>query len=269
MLRLFIVGCPRSGTTLLQTVLLSTDSIVSFPESHFFEELSTCPRRIPPGIYGKKILERWLDSAKMEYRKKLWTGFSRASSIEYFWKTLDNIAMTQSAKGWLEKTPGHVRYIDLIQKNIPDAKFIHIIRSYKDNIASLYLARQQWGDSRTALTTARDWFGHLSKSLYYLNHKNHCHISYEELVNQPGRVIEKLSSFTNLNIPEPETVDLSRYAKKIIEKNAVWKSNNLQSFKITAAQSKYTDAFNPEEKKEIEDYIKTVSRWLTTVTNCN
>jgi hypothetical protein len=33
--RLFLVGCPRSGTTLLQSLLAAHPQIASFPESHF------------------------------------------------------------------------------------------------------------------------------------------------------------------------------------------------------------------------------------------
>ena len=34
--RIFIVGCARSGTTLLQSILASNKAIASFPETHFF-----------------------------------------------------------------------------------------------------------------------------------------------------------------------------------------------------------------------------------------
>ena len=34
--RIFIVGCPRSGTTLLQSLLGANDRIISFTESQFF-----------------------------------------------------------------------------------------------------------------------------------------------------------------------------------------------------------------------------------------
>ncbi|MEQ8960988.1 MAG: sulfotransferase [Coleofasciculus sp. C2-GNP5-27] len=37
--RIFLVGCPRSGTTLLQSLLAAHPQIASFPESHFFRHL--------------------------------------------------------------------------------------------------------------------------------------------------------------------------------------------------------------------------------------
>ena len=38
MARVFIVGCPRSGTTLLQAMLASHETVYSFPETHFFKK---------------------------------------------------------------------------------------------------------------------------------------------------------------------------------------------------------------------------------------
>lgn len=263
MLRLFIVGCPRAGTTLLQSLLLSSDSIVSFPESHFFINLQKCPRRIPPGIHGKRLVNQWLDNAKAIYPRKYWIGISETAAIDYFWKTLDHIAATKSTSGWLEKTPGHVHHIGLIQKKVPNAKFIHILRSHKDNIASLYLARQQWGDKRDAITTARNWFGHISKSLKYINHDNHCFISYEELVNKPEIVISNLSSFTGLALPEYESVDLRRHANQIIGRGEVWKSNNLKSEKFFAPRRRFSEVFTLDEQDEIDRYFKSISSWIS------
>ena len=39
MKQILVVGCPRSGTTLLQAVLSSHKEIASIPETHFFPSL--------------------------------------------------------------------------------------------------------------------------------------------------------------------------------------------------------------------------------------
>ena len=39
MKRVFIVGCPRSGTTLVQALLARYPGLHSFPETRFFEAL--------------------------------------------------------------------------------------------------------------------------------------------------------------------------------------------------------------------------------------
>ncbi|MEM9163612.1 MAG: sulfotransferase, partial [Cyanobacteria bacterium P01_F01_bin.4] len=41
--KFFVVGCSRSGTTLLQSLLASHPEIISFPESKFFVDLVWMP----------------------------------------------------------------------------------------------------------------------------------------------------------------------------------------------------------------------------------
>ena len=44
---------------------------------------------------------------------------------------------------WVEKTPDNIRYRSLIKKQWPDAKFIHVIREYKDIYASWKTNRKE------------------------------------------------------------------------------------------------------------------------------
>ena len=37
--RIFVVGFPRSGTTLVQSILNETNQVCAFPETHFFSRL--------------------------------------------------------------------------------------------------------------------------------------------------------------------------------------------------------------------------------------
>jgi hypothetical protein len=39
MKRIFLVGAPRSGTTILQSLLAAHPEVISFPESKFFHYL--------------------------------------------------------------------------------------------------------------------------------------------------------------------------------------------------------------------------------------
>ena len=63
--RVFVVGCPRSGTTLLQSILLTNPSIISFPESHF---LSICFGGAP--IFKKSSI--WLPPMRDPGLPPLW-----------------------------------------------------------------------------------------------------------------------------------------------------------------------------------------------------
>ena len=63
--RIFIVGCPRSGTTLLQSLLLKHNEITSFPESHFFSRTFLGKRANQyPTLYSNYTLYKWINSIK-------------------------------------------------------------------------------------------------------------------------------------------------------------------------------------------------------------
>ncbi|MGL6135938.1 MAG: sulfotransferase, partial [Planktothrix sp.] len=59
--RLFLVGCPRSGTTLLQSLLAAHSQIASFPESQFFRCLleNRPPWRVKLRIPGRFARQRF------------------------------------------------------------------------------------------------------------------------------------------------------------------------------------------------------------------
>ena len=40
MIRLFVVGCSRSGTTIVQRLLAGHKDLISFPETAFFQRLA-------------------------------------------------------------------------------------------------------------------------------------------------------------------------------------------------------------------------------------
>lgn len=54
--QIFLVGCPRSGTTLSQSILAAHPQIASIPESHIFRILLShqTPRRRKLGLVSSK-----------------------------------------------------------------------------------------------------------------------------------------------------------------------------------------------------------------------
>ncbi len=144
--RIFVVGCGRSGTTLLQSLLASHPEITSFPESHFFPQLRPGRRwarklglispRAPARFDAFVAAVGW--PRRVRPRLPLARGYARA-----FVRLLDAIALKDGKANWVEKTPHHLRYIDEIESYVPDAVFIHIIRSGADVVASYYAASNE------------------------------------------------------------------------------------------------------------------------------
>ncbi|HEY9661548.1 MAG TPA: sulfotransferase, partial [Allocoleopsis sp.] len=142
--RIFLVGCPRSGTTLLQSLLAAHPEICSFPESHFFStlvpnrkllrQLDLCVRNIHPRL-RQFFQSIGRDELVAQFPKRALFNHQYAHQ---FIQSLDQIAAEKDQRIWIEKTPGHLHYIDYIEKLNIDAKFIHIVRNGTDVIASFY-----------------------------------------------------------------------------------------------------------------------------------
>lgn len=151
---IFVVGAPRSGTTLLQRMLRSHPGISSpTGESHFIVPLLTNTAsygdlsireniavvlRDMHGI-SADFLETDLHGVKFDIE-------TLADAIhEHGVHTMPQVIDTLfriNAKGegktrWLDKTPYYILNIPLLAAIYPDAQFVHIIRDGRDAVLSM------------------------------------------------------------------------------------------------------------------------------------
>jgi hypothetical protein len=186
--RIFIVGCPRSGTTLLQSELLKHNEIISFPESHFFSRSFLGKRANQyPTLYSNYALFKWIKSIKENsIFLKFKIAFSRDAVVKNFISQLDSYTMKKNKSIWIEKTPNHLYVISVIEKYIPDAIFIHIIRDGKDTVASLYEATnkytEHWHQQYTVSEAVERYNHDIAITEKYIDKRNHLIIKYEDLI---------------------------------------------------------------------------------------
>ena len=166
----FLVGCPRSGTTLLQNMLMAHSSITSFPESHFFTQgfggnrLQRLQKNIKRGYHLHDTLLPWLDQVQAKLHlspHNLYSAWSRSSVIQQFAVQLDRWTAEQNKSLWIEKTPMHLDHMHQISRYLPDARFIHIIRDGHAVVASLYDVTRKhpeiWGGPRSLEESIAQW----------------------------------------------------------------------------------------------------------------
>ncbi|WP_008319249.1 sulfotransferase family protein [Leptolyngbya sp. PCC 6406] len=274
--RLFLVGCPRSGTTLLQSLLAAHPAIISFPESHFFRHLypEHEPRRKRYHLASCCIKSYLINFGNSIGAKdinkciKPWTIF-QSQYIHLFVSVLDRIAQENGKEIWLEKTPDHLQYMPLIERHIKKAKFIHLIRNGPDTIASLYEVTHQhpqhWGNRTWSLDNCIDkWVQAISTSLNYENQGNHVLVSYEKLVEDPEKVLSKI--FRDLNLDFSAKIlsrsgNRSRSGNNIIKDYESWKQDVYQPIKDTY-RFKFDSLFSTDQKTQVMQKISKLEEQL-------
>ncbi len=136
----FILGCVRSGTTLLRDVLRLHPGLICPEETHFFRwgDPFGTPRYDHPYIKNAPIRkQREMDGiSDYEARICLKLSWDRKELANGYAHLYAQKIGRQGAR-WFDKTPQNVYGILLISSLFPDAKFIHIHRNPLNVVTSL------------------------------------------------------------------------------------------------------------------------------------
>ena len=264
----FLVGCSRSGTTFLQSLLAAHPQITSFNESHFYHFMV-------PGKYERKRFALSLVSRKLKphIQKYFEQDLKRQELLKYFpslplmrWqsdafiKTMRYLTQEEGNQVFLEKTPDHIYYISYIIKLVPNAKFIHIVRSGAEVIASLYEATHQypepWAGARSLDLCIENWLKAIKITQNYMNEPNHIVVGYQNLVNNPESTLEKLCEFMELNFDRQMLTNYTKASEKLTLEQAGRTVNN--EIKNTGLKKFYT-VFDEAQQQYVLSQIKKVN----------
>lgn len=176
-----------------------------------------------------------------------------------FVKLLDRLTFGQGKNIWLEKTPGHLYYIDDFERYIPEAKFIHLVRNGADVVASLYEVTnqypQEWGRAYDIEQCIRTWKQAVKLTEEQLGKTNHISVRYEQLVAHPEQILSELCD--GIGVPFDTTM-LSEYrstAKRLIISHERWKEA-VTSEIHNANKRKFLTIFTPEEQFYILERLR-------------
>lgn len=204
----FVMGCPRSGTTYLYHVLLSAGNFAVYrAESQVFHLLE--PRFGDLGVTRNKrnLLAAW-------FRSRLFTasGLGRepieqkvmgdcCTGGDFLRIIMNEMAQQQGVKRWAECTPDHILYLPRIKRTIPEALVIHIIRDGRD--VALSMEKQGWPrqlpwdrmNRRMAGGVYWNWMVQTGRTDGAKLGSQYIEVRYEDLVGKPREVLAQLSAF--------------------------------------------------------------------------
>ena len=220
-----IVGAPRSGTTLLRFMLDAHPALAIPPETGFVAACAQLKGR------GESLRQRFLATVlNFPPDAPGWSDFqiaeedfrARVSEIEPFTVAAGLRAFYQLYASRCgkprcgDKTPMYCLHLAAIEKILPEAHFLHLIRDGRDTALSL---RPMWfspgGDIRTlatywreAVTTAR---AQGARCRHYIE------VRYEDLVLRPAEVLARVCDFLDLSFDGGMLNYYERAAKRLEE----------------------------------------------------
>jgi hypothetical protein len=204
----FVLGCPRSGTTVLYHMLLSAGNFAVYrAESNVFSVLQPRFGNLRSESNRRELLRCWLKS-KLFSVSELDAGLMQETLLRdchsagaFLRIFMEAIARAQGVKRWADCTPDHLLYMREIKREIPNALFVHIIRDGRD--VALSYAKQGWAypfpwDKGQQLAVAGlywEWIVRRGRAYGREVGQDYCEVHYEDLVERPRETLQGLSEF--------------------------------------------------------------------------
>jgi hypothetical protein len=204
----FVLGSPRSGTTLLYGMLLSAGGFaVYLAESNVFNLLAPRFGDLSVRANRERLLEAWLNS-------KLY----RASGIDperirrrvlqdcrnigdFLRIVMEEICAVQGMPRWAENSPEAILYLPLIKQLIPNALVLHIIRDGRDVAASLgrlrYVRPFPWEDLHSTIGCGLywEWIVQQGRGFGRALGNDYLEVRFEELLDHPQTTLDTIGRF--------------------------------------------------------------------------
>ena len=197
---IFIVGLPRSGTTLIEHVLGAHPKVQHFGETSYFYK-------------NFKFLFNIYD---LDKNKNILGSYKTEDYLDYGNLYLNYFNLTTGKTHFTDKMPFNFYYLGLIKRALPNSKIIITKRDYRDtalsilknnfaqNISFAYSENKIFNYIKNYHKTIESWKKIFDNELF--------EIDYENLIQNPDDNVRSLLKFINLDY---DSSCLDFYKKKL------------------------------------------------------
>ncbi len=225
----FVCGHPKSGTSLVRSLLDSHPELVVYPEEtlffrrylpkaqgqslerklsladeyliHFFEWNLKNPPAHQMGFLDRDYSDISMDAVRRTMRQYVTEGYRHdgdilSAAVLAFGKVSGQLG--ENSVRWVEKTPLHEYYAEQIFTWWPEALFIQVVRDPRDNYVSYGRKHKDW----TARTFAESWSHSTSTGLAWqasCGPDRYRMLRYETLISSPAEVLADLCHFLGIS----------------------------------------------------------------------
>jgi hypothetical protein len=213
---IFVVGFPRSGTTLVHYLLNDHPEQAVATETHFLD------RFVPK--YRDRNFRNWTDLTAFwtEFTdglaNKFWAEFTNSEWFQrlgpvrnrrrgdydpsfptFFTALLSAYAVSTGKSRIGEKTPDHYEHLATLLSWFPEARIIFLLRDPRAVIASYLRVRRPWAQGVNAYTLSERWQSHLSHLYRWRDDPRVRVVRYESLVRDPETELGGILNFAGLS----------------------------------------------------------------------
>ena len=224
MKKFFIVGCPRSGTTMVQQALNRHSQIVIPPETKYFFSFFGHPKK-----YQVRHIERINADLQINLPKPARPVHSLAEGRAYYEAMARQYVARQQKRDILyfgEKTPEHTGLLPRIRQLFPDAKVLVLYRDGRD--VALSLTKVPWMSSSLYVNFAIWLYYHWVVRAEQTAGWSNCYFArYEDIVADPEEELTGILHFLGLPY-EPAVAAGYGNREGVPEREMAWKGRALQ-----------------------------------------
>lgn len=204
----FVLGCGRSGTTLLYHMLLSSGNFAVYrTESNVINLLEPRFGDLNVTRNKRRLLDAWyktrlytlseLEKGPLEERVMA----DCKNGGDFLRIIMEEMAAKQGVERWADTTPEHLLHLHRIKETIPNALILHIIRDGRDVALSTdkqgYIRRLPWDRTPSVMVAGLYWEWMVNKGRkdgLELG-EDYTEVRFEELVRRPRETLVRLGSF--------------------------------------------------------------------------
>jgi tetratricopeptide (TPR) repeat protein len=263
----FIVGCGRSGSTLVRSVLNTHQKISIPPENITLANMIKTYNELNfvawEDVVGATI-DEFKDNPQYSFweidLKKLRKNLIDLNEGERtLRKLIDVIYLTfaqnnfPQATMWGDKTPLNSLNISLIDQVFNNAKYIHLIRDGRDVVSS-YLNSTTYVNK--VENACKRWLNHINKVEQLgkiKNENNYLELYYEDFVSNPVQEMKRICNFLNITYHE----EMLNYQENLDKLNdtKMKQHSNLKKPINTNSIGKWESNLTNEQKRVVKSML--------------
>ena len=229
---IFVVGSPRSGTTLMERVLNSHSKLFSMQEETGLISL-------------RNIFSRDHFGLSHDENRQL---FSESSDIvDFFTRAARLLESRNEGRTLIEKTPQHVLHIDFLTRYFPNARFVNVVRDGRD----AYCSSRKHPNVRLNSPTiyARYWKRCIDAGLSVKDLPIVHTVRYEDFTSDPQLHLEKVMAFLDMEL---ETSQFEATQVQVDPRSSFERHQRLAQPITNATVGRWRDELTDEQVRDFQ-----------------